>query len=265
RDNASADAMKTQVAKTNTGVPTLNSPINTALGDFLSLFSATVTSSKFADNGNALTLDWNAAVPPLSSGNVVKLQAVFNKPQLDATLKEKLTGKSDFDSINGSLDDLDDVQLSATYAPTTLSYGRALEPHRPLLLAIMKAAHNTGPKPLKFAALLKFLQGFQAQPPFKDNDPLSVKFSDVPVAVRSQIEQLVAASAVQEKAAADFVQNRVDPFRKLLSNQPQLYASAIANVRRNVVGPSGGSLKVTYERGSTSLKDFYATPGGREC
>ena len=265
RENAVVDATKSQVAKTNTGVPTLNSPINTALRDFLSLFSATVTSSKLTDNSNALTLDWNAALPPLSSGNVIKFQSVFNKPQLDATLKEQLTGKSDFESINGSLDDLDDVQLSATYAPTTLSLGRALEPHRSLLEAIMRAAHSTGPKPVKFAALLQLLQTVQDQAPFKDADPLGVEFGKVPEPIRTQIQQLVAASALQEKAAADFVRSRVDPFRKLLSNQPQLYASAIANIRRNLVGASGGSLKITYERGGTSLKDFYATPGGREC
>jgi hypothetical protein len=265
RTNATADAMKNELAKTNTGVPTIDSSINTALRDFLSLFSATLTSSKLTENGNSLTLDWNAAVAPLSPGNVVKFQSVFNKAALDAALKTQLNGKSDFDSINNSLNDLDDVQLSATYAPSTLNFGRALETHRPLLMAVMKSAHELGPKPIRFAALLKLLQSVQDQPPFKDVDPLSVKFSDVPDSIRSQIEQLVAASAVQEKAAADFVQGRVNPFRMLLSNQPQLYASAIANIRRNLVGANGGSLKLTYERGGMSLKDFYATPGGSEC
>ncbi len=270
RENEATDAMKNQLAKANTGVSTLDSPINTSLRDFLSLFSATMTSSKLTANDNSLTLDWNAALPPLSPGNIIKFQAVFNKPKLDASLKTQLTGKSDFNSITDSLNDLDDVQLSATYAPTTQNFGRALAAHHALLLVIMRDAQRNAPKQKKLADLVDLLQTVQSQPPFKvdgkDVDALTVKLSDVTdKSVRDKIEQFVASSAVQEKAAADFIQSRTDPLRKLLSNQPQLYASAIANVRRNVVGADGGSLKVTYERGGTSLKDFYATPSGREC
>jgi len=263
-DNVAANATGSDIAKANTGDPTLDSSINTALRDFLSLFSATVASSKLTDNGNALTLDWNAVVAPLSPGNVVKLQAVFNKPALDPEVKKQLTGKSDFDSINGSLNDLDDTQFSATYAPTTANFGRALAPHRALLLAIMPQVHGSA-SIAKEEALFKYLKQLQKTPPFNVSAAEGVKFTDVPVAIRPELERVVAGAALEAEAFAEGLRTNVDPFRTLLSNQPQLYASAIANIRKNLVGASGGSLKVTYERGGTSLKDFYATPSGRGC
>src|SRR6266851_2805434 len=172
-DTAAAErSTKDDLAKTNTGVPTISPALNTALRDFLALFSAAVSSSTLSQNGGNLTLDYNLSGGPLSPGNVTKLQAVFAKPALDKTLANQLTGKKDADAITNSLHDFDDVQLSATYAPTTVKVGRALEPHRWLLRAAMEAGQKAAPAPKQFLNLLALLQTLQDRPPFNSGDPL---------------------------------------------------------------------------------------------
>jgi hypothetical protein len=69
-----------------------------------------------------------------------------------------------------------------------------------------------------------------------------------------------------QKAQRDaLVKNAIDPFVRLLNNQPQFYATALEHARDKLVGPNETSAKVTYEIPfAPNLNTFYAGDG-RSC
>jgi hypothetical protein len=235
------------LTRKNTGEPALTTATNSSLRDFLTLFTAAVSSSHLTETGTALTLDWN--LPLRHAGDTLKLQSIFNQAALDSKLKTQLAGHSDADTIAGSLGDFDDIQLSVTWAPGRKSMGRRLAPHERLISSFVAA------QPLEQTiALLKDLREVPGLPAG------DFKMSDITDArVRALIEKRFTAAATEDESDLTQQSLRMTAFRELVSNQPQFYVSGVAHIRDRLVGADTYAAKMTYEiGGGTNLNSFYA-------
>jgi hypothetical protein len=253
--------------KANTGVPTLTSPLGSAVKDFLALFAASADSS-FLSRGNdgSMTFDLNLGAEKFMTGRPLKVQTVFHTPQLDPKVKAGLTGDV-LQKTEQSLDEFDDLSFSLTYAPQNRSLGRTLSAHRPLFQVLL------GPVPTDQSApaLLAVLQS--VSPRFKDAQgnplPEPPPFGDMG-ADRAEVEQAVIAAARAEAAldardVAAMDTGDVADFQKLLVQQPQAYASVVQRSRSEFIGPDQLSFKLTYETSGRSLRTFYSEAAKKGC
>jgi hypothetical protein len=260
---ANAAAAEANVARdvstVNTGVQGIQSPLGSSLKDFLTFFTTSVDSSMLTQgNDGSLTLDWNLGAKQFTTGRPLKVQAVFNKPQLNPKIKAGLTGDL-LQKTEDSLGELDDASISVAYSPQNRSLGRTLGPHRDLFELFTAKAAESDARPTAFLDLLKMLKRLLPADKLAVLDTL--KFGDLKE-LRGQIEPLVIAAAREQlKISATYVSTLkalgADEFRTLLSQQPQAYASVTQRSRKDIVGPDELSFKLTYETGGQSLKDFY--------
>lgn len=256
---AAAAAEQGEVARETTGVPAVDADAGNALRDFLSIFSAAVQSATLTEKDDALTLDWNLRLDELGD-DPVKLQAVFRRPSLWKPFAEKITNAADRDKLLGGLDDLDDVTVSATYAPESIKRGRNLEPHRPLFRMLMDAAVGNRTPTLSADTLGAILQEVDLDDDVEELE--DVKFEDIADEDRERVRDAVIAAATDMKksrAAFDalFAGSGLDRFSDLLNNQPQLYFSISRRERDSLSGPRETSIKATYEKGFVNLNTFH--------
>ena len=256
-------AEKSDVAKEATGVPAVNADAGNSLRDFLSFFAAAVETATLSEKDDALTLDWNLRINELGE-DPVKLQAVFRKPALWKPFADKITNAADRDKLIEGLDDLDDVTVSATYAPESIERGRNLEPHRPLFRRLVNGSGVGSRQPtIERLQLGLLLQDVELTDEGEDvEDFEDIKFEHIKKeADRAKVKDAVIAAAnalKKNRAAYDalFAGAGLDRFSDLLSNQPQIYFSVGRRERDSLSGPRETNLKVTYEKGFVNLNTF---------
>jgi hypothetical protein len=258
KDKAASDEMvavgNKKMATTNTGTQSLVSPAGSAVRDFLALFAASVDSATLNESSQAVTLDWNLPFPLLGDGRTLKFQTVVAKADLNADLATALGTNADaISTLRGSLPDTGDVTFSLTANPVNQRFGRAMGPHRALLSAVMNSI-----------------------PTLKDTEALAlanaIADANLTDANKSFAAQAKTAAAAHDAAAAIEVSARsrqahtqalidvaIEPFLRLLNNQPQFYGSGIVHSRDKLVGPNEISGKVTYEMPlAANLNALYA-------
>jgi hypothetical protein len=251
----SANAVATTVATTNTGSPNLSSITNTTLRDFLSVFTAAVSSSTLTENNGAFTLDYNLPVNLMNDYDVIKFQATFATPDLDPALVTALgTNASAITTLTDSLDQADDITASATYSPSTDRFGRSFATHRDLVESLMNAVMaNLGANstPRLLAAFGDLARGTTLQ--------LDTPFTVItdPAQQASVLAAFQTAAASQPQFVAE-TKTLVDNVAELINNQEQIYFSTQFNDRNPLAGANAWTVSGTYAMGGKNVTKFLA-------
>jgi|GEM_PF-1837312 len=257
-------AIVTDVAQANTGAPAVTSPLTSPLAsplkDFLSLFVTSVDMATLSEkNDGALTLDWNFGSQKFTTGRPFKLQAVFNKPQLDPKVKAALGGEL-LQQQEASLRDTDDATISLSYSPQNRTLGRTLSPHRALIDLLTSRARTGEVEDVKTRELARLLQVFEKEEPFKSNP--NPQFGALTAPQKAAMGSAIVSAGAEQVAIAVAYRKMlrdlgVDDFRTLLNQQPQAYASAVQRSRNSLIGADETSFKLTYETSGRGLGSFY--------
>jgi hypothetical protein len=262
---ATADETKAKadVAKANTGVPSVSGPLGSAVKDFVSRFLASADSSFLTQNNDgSITLDLNVGAKKFVTGNPFKVQAILHAPKLDAKVKAGLTGDTLLNTEK-SLDELDDIEFSLSYSPQNRNLGRDLEPHRPLFQALVASAPFASEDIARFRDKVgELTRTFGAEimaREFKDMGTARASIEPATIAAGRQLAGDNAAAVQQLK------DNDIDTFVALLDQQPQLFASVIQRNRNELIGGDSLSFKVTYETSGRSLRNFYQVAATNGC
>jgi hypothetical protein len=279
--DAPAAANKT-LATMNTGTTSVVAANSSSLRDFLALFAASVESATLKEGSNALTLDWNLPVPILGDGRPLKLQAVVTKPDLNSELVKKLGTNADaISALRGGLPESGDLTLSASIDRVSRSFGRAMGPHRKVLEAALNTAEDEvaaeagGADDLLAPAIgAAGLTDQDANRTFQASENAAKTLCDAKVDAKAKQDCIdkahkkfvgalaaIQAVGVVQKARSDaLINNAINPFVRLLNNQPQFYFSLITHSRDKLVGPNETSGKLTYEMPlAKNLNDLYAS------
>lgn len=248
------DAIQDAVATTNTGQPELSTISNTTLRDFLSVFTAAYRTSTISQKNGAVTVDYNLPLNLMHPEDVVKFQATFAKPELDAGLKKKLGDNATaISTINDGFDEADDIRVSATYAPQTRNLGRVLSLNTDLFEGLMRGLRMRSDNP--DAALAK------AVDLLKKDDPRDVKTGAAPLSTLGEprateiAQQVEAAYRAMRKLSMDENQ-LIESFADLVNNQEQRYVTAEYHELDELAGASGWSVKATWELGGKNITKF---------
>jgi hypothetical protein len=252
---AEADTQK-DVAAANTGISSLVSPSGSAVKDFLSLLSMSLESSTLTSKGQAFTFDYNPPFKILGADHPLKLQAAFAEAKLNSQLNDHFANAAPtLKKFTDSLTDTDDVAFSASFQPTSERFGRSLVPHRKLFQAML---NGIAPDRSDWQqALLKVVADSE------DLESEEQTFSSLPEEKRENVMEDIEAAAKEQQTFLRAVGGFAGAFAQLLNNQPQLYASALYNARKNVVGPNDLTGKLTYEIGWHNLNSFLRSHGSR--
>jgi hypothetical protein len=243
------------VARTNTGSPDLSGITNSALRDFLSVFTAAVGKSTVTKNNGAITLDYNLPLLLMHPNDVIKLQATFAKPELDAALKTALAASPDVTSkLSGSLDETDDVTASASYSPSTKRFGRTFENHDDFIEALLQAVDiglgTSNPNAMR-AKVGDLARGTLLGP-------------DTPFTVITNGQKQAEVLAAFEKAARaqpkyeEKIHGIIAKSANLINNQEQVYLTFKYHDLNSLAGASSWSVKGTYEMGGKNITKFVA-------
>lgn len=255
---AEADAQK-DVAAANTGISSLVSPSGSAVKDFLSLLSMSLESSTLTSKGQAFTFDYNPPFKILGADHALKLQAAFAEAKLNPQLNDHFANAAPtLKKFTDSLTNTDDVAISASFQPTSERFGRSLVPHRALFQAMLN-----GIAPDRSDWQQALLKEFQENEDLEDLESEEQTFSSLPEGKRKKAMEAVEAAAKEQQTFLGAVGSFAGAFAQLLNNQPQLYASALYNARKNVVGPNDLTAKFTYEIGWHNLNSFLRAHGSR--
>jgi hypothetical protein len=253
-----AEAVRATVASFSSGLSSVDAPIRTALKDFLSVASGSLESATLGDSGTSLTFGYNLPVAILGAARPLRLESVFDRPQLSAATNQALTDPTAAAALQRSLSSLDDARVSLTLDPATTRFGRNPDPHRELWNALyLTALNKTGPnleESIQQAVAAAGITPEHAGTRVQD-------FVAGPIAQQALLTALTAAAAsVFPPPPADLTKD----FSVLLDNQPQLYGSFRHHHRKNVIGPPEWATRVTWEIGHRNLNAFYHAEG-RHC
>ena len=245
---AEAETQKT-VAAANTGISSLVSPSGSAVKDFLSLLSASLESSSLTSNGQALTFDYNPPLNILGADHALKLQGVFTKPKLNEQLTTHFASNAaSLAPFDNGLTNTDDVALSGTVQPTSERFGRSIVPHRPLFRLMLNAlAPDRSAWLRSLGTAIASVEKLQSE---------EQTFDSLPADQQEAAMQAIETAAKQQQTFLRAVGGFAGKFARLLNNQPQLYATALYDARKNVVGPNEWTAKLTYEMGAHNLNGF---------
>jgi hypothetical protein len=258
------NAVGAMVATTNTGTPELSNLTNSALRDFLSFFTAAYRTATVENDNGAVVVDYNLKLNLLDPNDVIKFQGKFSKPDLNAQLLTALgTNTGEISTLQDSLDEADDISVSATYSPASERWGRSLAEHRPLIEALIGGvAARRGPDEVtrKVAA---FSDAVRLVPPNQLTDLNSPFTTITDAAIRAQVIASLTAAATAAKAQFADQEKVIASFADLLNNQEQFYVSGLYHDVNSLSGPDGWSVKATYELGGKNLSKFLKSSGGR--
>jgi len=242
------NATQQVVAAANTGISSFISPSGSAVQDFLSLLSASLESSSLSTNGQALTFDYNPPIQILGMDHALKLQAVFVEPPLNDQLTAHFSGNTAaLEPFDKALTNTDDVAMSATFQPTSERWGRSIVPHRPMFRLMLNSL-----VPNRNQWLVALATAVANVPNLTSNQTFDSLSSDQQLSAMQAIETAAKSQQSFLRAVGGFAEK----FALLLNNQPQLYATALYDVRKNVVGPNEWTAKFTYEIGANNLNAF---------
>jgi hypothetical protein len=252
-----ADAL---VKKANTGATTLDGVSATALKDFLSIFAASVDSATVSEKGNAITFDWNLPFAIVNKDErSLKFQAVFTKPEISSDVSSKLgANASAIKTLNDGLTNTDDITASLTYTRVDRSFGRSITPHLPLFDAMLVPLLDSASDDAADDRLRKLLKEH------KEIVDAKTPFTNIPKEARDSVIAATEAVARDASRTLSEVDDLTKNFARLLNNQPQIYASMLYHNRKDVVGPSSVSAKLTYEIGTANINRFRQYKNG-EC
>jgi hypothetical protein len=246
---ATESATQETVAAANTGLSNLVSPSTSSLKDFLSVLSASIESSSLSNDGNALTFDTNLPSPLNGDAHRIKLQFVFDTPQLDPQIADKLSSNSaQVTALQDDLTSTDNVTGSLSFNPATTSIGRSIAPHGDFFDALVAVTFPT--QGTLDEARRNAIRAANITDPSKP-------FSDIDDSVEAATIQQFQASASALGSALANTEDMRKAFALLLSNQPQAYGSALYHYRSVLVGPDEYGVKATLELSSRNLRSFY--------
>jgi hypothetical protein len=240
-------ATQATVTAANTGVSSLVSPSGSAVKDFMSLFSASIESASLTSSGQALTLDYNPPFDILGTDHALKLQATFNKPQLNNQLTAQFASNpAGLTPFTNSLANTDDVAISGTFQPTSERFGRSIVPNRPFFRQMVNSI-----APDRFRWQMALANAIASTPLVETQT-----FASLPADRQESAMTAIESAAKSQQTFLRGIGTLADAFARLLNNQPQLYASAVYDARRNVVGPNEWAVKGTYELSTHNLNTF---------
>ena len=243
------------VTTANTGNTAIASPTASPLLDFLSLFTASADNATAGQNGKSVTLDWNVPVPLFGADRSLKLQALFAEPDLSQGVTDALpTDNAAVSKLRESLDNTDDIQISASYSPVDRRYGRSIGPHVAVLDALVRQAISSS-KALDAARR----QALAAHPEIESQDTPFSAVAD-PTA-QGELIRIFEDSARAQHDAIETATALVTSLTRLVNNQPQMYGSILYHARRDLVGPNEWSARFTYEIGSDNMNRFLGGAG----
>jgi hypothetical protein len=233
----SASHAQNMTTVANTGVSGLLTPTQSTTKDFLSRLSAAFAAPMSGDGARPVSLAWNVPIHMLGGDEQhLNLQGVFAKPEMSGDLRQRLeSNAAAMTAVKGSLSELDDLTVSASFAPSTPRLGRSMTPHRARYDALL-GAHLANEDTVR-AALGDVMRGNGIAD--VTTTPLGANVAAIEDAVRT-------ASA---KEATRFANG----FAVLLDNQPQFYGEVQYRARKNLVGPDERSVRLTYEMGFHNL------------
>lgn len=240
-------ATQQSVAAANTGLTNLLSPSDSALKDFLTLFTASLESATLNDSGQALTFDWNPQAPILGTTGALKFQAVLGNAELSSQATTALAGNTAaVTALNDSIQYGDNIALSLTINPTTQTLGRSIGPHRDYFENwLLNIVPSQALDDQAFTAAL-----------VAANIGLAQQFQSLPADQRQSTLTAVETAGRQQAAVRTRIARFSTAFATLLNNQSQFHGSAIRNMRRNIVGTNEWTASVTYEWGPRNLSSF---------
>jgi hypothetical protein len=236
------------VTAANTGLSTVVSPSGSALKDFMSILSASLQSSSLTSGGQALTLDYNPPFDILGTDHALKLQATFRKPQLNEKLTAQFASNpAALTPFNNGLSNSDDVAISATFQPTSERFGRSIVPNRALFRQMVNSLTPDRAKWQIALATAVALTSLTSE---------TQTFASLPAEQQEPTMIAIESAAKSQQTFLRAVGTFADAFARLLNNQPQLYASAVYDARKNVVGPNEWAAQGTYELSTHNLNTF---------
>ncbi|MEA2488855.1 MAG: hypothetical protein QOH21_647 [Acidobacteriota bacterium] len=247
QQTAATTATQQTVAAANTGITTLTSPADSAIKDFLTLFTASLESATLQDSGEALTFDWNPQLPILGTTGALKVQAVLGNAQLSAQATTSLAGNATaISDLTSSINYGDDIALSLSVNPTTERLGRSIGPNRDYFETwLLHIVPPQGADDQAFTAAL-----------VAANMGTNQQFQSLPAEQRQSTQTAVETAARAQAAVRNSIRRFSVAFATLLNNQSQFHGSAIRTMRRNIVGTNEWSADLTYEWGPRNLTSF---------
>jgi hypothetical protein len=267
---AAGESVKSQVQAKPTGPSAPGSAIGSANQDFLSLLVASLESAQLDQKNRQLNFAFKIPVKIL--GSAVKIQTVFYQPEVLKKVQDMLTSAGetkDLSTLQGKLSDADDVAVTLSASPETMSLGRNFKSHsvefeelyRSAVLDRIAADRNAKLRDEADQILQRFSSRAPAGQPVDIN---TTKIGDV-VLLEPEFVSILQAAARSEaglEAERDrlFEDNHLSSFADLLANQPQLSFSAGGRWRDRAVGPNEVTTEATLELGFVNLNR--ACPGG---
>lgn len=216
------EAVQAAAALTNKGVNSIASPQRSTIKDFFTPLGALADVSTVNNNQKALTLNYNPIPGQL------QVETTFVTPKVNDVVSN-LIGEASTSGLQHELSNGDDAVIAVTFNRRTRQFGAAAASHRHLIGALL-------------------IESMSADP---NLDRTFAESGGDPAAFETTGRAALVAAMTNIDAA-------VVP---RLNNQPQLYGSAIYHHRKDVVGPSAPSLRLTWAIGTQNLNDFYANEG----
>ena len=276
--DATAEAAKEEVAEKSSGIPELGEGLGSALTDFLPVFAGALGLTQTTTEDGGAAFETNLLLPLGASPQRVKLQALLRKPALFLPLSDALP-EAARTALTDSLDDFDDVRITAAWNLENGRFGRAFAEVRPLYSAYFSEIVRTalsgsetqkelaGVRVELLAALAKertLLDPDRANDPACEDTETQTQLARVDCFLpeaRAQIEAAaVKATRLVGKRATELQGTLAErgfyEFADLVNNQPQLQVELNVDVRRNLVGPNAWGVKLRYEGGMQNVNDL---------
>lgn len=262
------DAAREVAARAETSTVADPAERDGTLTNFLSPFLALVDTEALGEEGAKLGLE--TAVKILNKlDRDVKFQLVFNEPKLFQPLRTQLSNDmlaQRADSLEKTLDDIDDLTLTVSWSPVNEYLGRSLKDHDPWFKgeafekAVVEAMGKTASQQeTEEASARRKIGGYlQGKYPPDPGDESRIDFSQVSADDRRLIfeagRDLDAFNSAYRSLLDDY---GLFELGKLLNNQPQLIVSGVFRIRNDeLAGPDEQSISVKYEGSRYNLNSL---------
>jgi hypothetical protein len=249
-----------------TGANGANPTSSSTKKDLLSLFSALAQSASLDSKNQQLTVSLTPSALADTTPFDYQVQAIFHQPQLFSAVKTDLTAageSSETDTLQGKLNDLDDVEALATLGASSKTLGRRFDENRDEFERLYQAFYMQDLVPTDkgttfFSLVSKLNQKYTRLRQLGPGDkfPFSILDVDDCAQVNRLIEPAATEQAAAEATLASDVKKYVDVFADLVSNQPQLTGSLSYRFRSQYVGPHELTVDASYVRGWSNLNRY---------
>jgi hypothetical protein len=249
------DSIESIIASVNSGTNDVTALSRTALKDFFSILSNELQSAAVGDDGTSLSFGYNMPFPMLGERHRLRLETVLGKPRISEAAKKAIV---DTTEIESSLTTFDDLALSVVFNPVTVRFGRGVGPHDALFASLFTTPVFATDADAQNAFAGSLVAAGISGP------SLDTTFNRISIDPVAQLTLVKAFEDAVRTALPAPSTAATDHFALLLSNQPQVWASATHWKRDEVVGPPAWSGRLTWEIGAQNLNTFYRNEG-RGC